>query len=66
MPEESAALATSVADGETLVHRLVDGFGPGSVFVELQDNAVQGDRRATGPPRLPTPHLAQPSIRSVR
>ncbi|MEX2465363.1 MAG: DNA polymerase III subunit alpha [Gemmatimonadota bacterium] len=39
----AAALASSVADGETFVRRLVDAFGPASVFVELQDNAVQGD-----------------------
>jgi len=39
----AAALASSVADGEALLHRLVDAFGPGSIFVELQDNAVQGD-----------------------
>ena len=39
----AAALASSVADGEALVRRLVDAFGPAGVFVELQDNAVQGD-----------------------
>lgn len=39
----AAALASSVADGEALLRRLVDAFGPGSVFVELQDNAVRGD-----------------------
>ena len=39
----AAALASSVADGEALVRRLVDAFGSAGVFVELQDNAVQGD-----------------------
>ncbi|MEX2471846.1 MAG: error-prone DNA polymerase [Gemmatimonadota bacterium] len=39
----TAALASSAADAEALVRRLMDAFGPGSVFVELQDNAVQGD-----------------------
>ncbi|HET9948314.1 MAG TPA: error-prone DNA polymerase [Longimicrobiales bacterium] len=39
----AAALESSVAEAEALVKRLVDAFGPGSVFVELQDNAVQGD-----------------------
>ncbi len=39
----AAALESSVADAEALTHRLVDAFGPGSVFVELQDNAVKGD-----------------------
>ncbi len=37
------ALASSVADAEHLTHRLVSSFGPGNVFVELQDNAVKGD-----------------------
>ncbi|MDZ7780089.1 MAG: DNA polymerase III subunit alpha [Gemmatimonadota bacterium] len=40
----AAALDSSVADGEALLRQLVNAFGPGSVFVELQDNAVQGDR----------------------
>jgi error-prone DNA polymerase len=40
----AAALDSSVADAEALVTRLVSAFGPGSVFVELQDNAVKGDR----------------------
>ncbi|MFQ5538025.1 MAG: DNA polymerase III subunit alpha [Gemmatimonadota bacterium] len=40
-----AALASSVADGEAFTRTLVDAFGPGSVFVELQDNAVLGDGR---------------------
>jgi error-prone DNA polymerase len=39
----AAALDSSVADAEALTKRLVGAFGPGSVFVELQDNAVQGD-----------------------
>jgi error-prone DNA polymerase len=39
----ASALASSVADAEALAMRLVEAFGPGSVFVELQDNAVQGD-----------------------
>lgn len=40
----AAALESSVAEAEELTHRLVSAFGPGSVFVELQDNAVKGDR----------------------
>jgi len=40
----NAALDSSVADAETLMGRLVSAFGPGGVFVELQDNAVKGDR----------------------
>jgi error-prone DNA polymerase len=39
----AAALASSVAEAEQMTRRLVDAFGPGSVFVELQDNAVKGD-----------------------
>jgi len=39
----AAALDSSVADAEALAARLVGEFGPGSVFVELQDNAVKGD-----------------------
>jgi error-prone DNA polymerase len=39
----AAALASSVADAEALTHRLVSAFGPGGVFVELQDNAIKGD-----------------------
>jgi len=39
----AAALDSSVADAEALTRRLVGAFGPGSVFVELQDNAVKGD-----------------------
>jgi len=40
----SAALDSSVADAEALMGRFVSAFGPGGVFVELQDNAVKGDR----------------------
>ncbi len=40
-----AALQSSAADAEALMRRLVQAFGPGSVFVELQDNAVKGDTR---------------------
>src|SRR5688572_12487546 len=39
----AAALDSSVADAEALTARLVSAFGPGNVFVELQDNAVKGD-----------------------
>lgn len=39
----AAALDSSVADAEALVGRLLHTFGPGNVFVELQDNAVKGD-----------------------
>ncbi len=39
----TAALSSSVADAEAMVRRLVAAFGPGSVFVELQDHAVKGD-----------------------
>ncbi len=37
------ALRSSVAEGEALARRLFQAFGPGNVFVELQDNAVKGD-----------------------
>lgn len=40
-----AALESSSADGEAFTRLLVGAFGPGSVFVELQDNAVKGDSR---------------------
>ena len=40
-----AALQDSVATGEALLRGLVDAFGPWNVFVELQENAVKGDRR---------------------
>jgi error-prone DNA polymerase len=40
----AAALGSSVAEAEAFMSRLVSAFGPGSVFVELQDNAVKGDR----------------------
>jgi len=39
----SAALDSSVADAEVFTKRLISAFGPGNVFVELQDNAVKGD-----------------------
>jgi error-prone DNA polymerase len=38
-----AALRSSVADGESFTRRLVQAFGPGNLFVELQDNAVKGE-----------------------
>lgn len=38
-----AALQDSVAMGEKLLSRLLEAFGPENVFVELQDNGVQGD-----------------------
>ncbi len=40
----AAALESSVAQAEELTHRFVQSFGPENVFVELQDNAVKGDR----------------------
>lgn len=40
----AAALESSVAEAEELTHRLASAFGPGNLFVELQDNAVKGDR----------------------
>lgn len=39
----AAALGSSVADAEAMIRTLVAAFGPGSVFVELQDNTVKGD-----------------------
>jgi error-prone DNA polymerase len=39
----AAALSSSVADAEALTRRLAAAFGPGSLFIELQDNAVKGD-----------------------
>ena len=39
----AAALSSSVAEAEQMIRQLVNAFGPGSVFVELQDNAVKGD-----------------------
>ncbi len=39
----AAALDSSVADAEALLGRFVRAFGPGSLFVELQDNGVKGD-----------------------
>ncbi|MCG6988663.1 MAG: DNA polymerase III subunit alpha [Gemmatimonadetes bacterium] len=38
-----AALESSAADGEAFTRLLIRAFGPGNVFVELQDNAVKGD-----------------------
>ncbi|NJD19170.1 MAG: DNA polymerase III subunit alpha, partial [Gemmatimonadetes bacterium] len=38
-----AALRSSASDAEAFTRLLVRAFGPGSVFVELQDNAVKGD-----------------------
>ncbi|MHB1194357.1 MAG: DNA polymerase III subunit alpha [Longimicrobiales bacterium] len=38
-----AALQSSAADAEAFTRLLVQAFGAGSVFVELQDNAVKGD-----------------------
>ena len=40
----AAALESSVAEAEELLHRFMGAFGPGNLFVELQDNAVKGDR----------------------
>ena len=37
------ALEDSVASGEALLRRMVEAFGAGNVFVELQDNQVRGD-----------------------
>lgn len=37
------ALEDSVAGAEALLRRMVEAFGPGNVFVELQDNEVRGD-----------------------
>jgi error-prone DNA polymerase len=39
----AAALESSVAQAEELTGKFISAFGPGSVFVELQDNAVKGD-----------------------
>ncbi|MGY8798842.1 MAG: DNA polymerase III subunit alpha [Longimicrobiales bacterium] len=39
----AAAMRSSVADGEAFTRKLLDVFGPGSMFMELQDNAVKGD-----------------------
>jgi error-prone DNA polymerase len=38
-----AALQSSAADAEAFTRLLAQAFGAGSVFVELQDNAVKGD-----------------------
>ncbi len=56
------ALESSEADGEAFARTLVRAFGPGNVFVELQDNRVQGDgarKRALG--RLAT-RLGLPAV----
>jgi error-prone DNA polymerase len=37
------ALEDSAAGAEALLRRMVEAFGPGNVFVELQDNEVRGD-----------------------
>lgn len=37
------ALEDSAAGAEALLRRMVAAFGPGNVFVELQDNEVRGD-----------------------
>ncbi len=37
------ALENSMASGEAFANRLLRGFGPQNVFVELQDNQVRGD-----------------------
>ncbi len=37
-------LDSSVAQGEAFARQLAKAFGPGRVFVELQDNSVRGDR----------------------
>jgi error-prone DNA polymerase len=42
-----AALERSAGEGEALLGRFQDAFGPGSVFVELQDNHVKGDAERT-------------------
>ncbi len=38
-----AALESSQAQGEALARRLLEAFGPGRLFVELQDNRARGD-----------------------
>lgn len=38
-----AALDSSRADAEALLHRFREAFGPDRLFVELQDNRVRGD-----------------------
>jgi error-prone DNA polymerase len=56
------ALERSEAEADALAHRFVRAFGPGNVFVELQDNRVQGDgarNRALG--RLAT-RLGLPAV----
>jgi error-prone DNA polymerase len=56
------ALESSEADADALARRLVGAFGPGNVFVELQDNRGKGDgarNRALG--RLAT-RLGLPAV----
>lgn len=38
-----AALESSRAEGEAMLDRFREAFGPGGLFVELQDNRVRGD-----------------------
>jgi error-prone DNA polymerase len=38
-----AALQEAVSTGEALLQGLLSAFGPGNVFVELQENSVRGD-----------------------
>ena len=38
-----AALESSQADGDAMLTRFREAFGPGRLFVELQDNRVRGD-----------------------
>jgi len=39
-----AALERGSGEGERLTRRLIEAFGPEGLYVELQDNAVHGDR----------------------
>lgn len=39
----TAALESSVEQAETLTRQLLHHFGPGNIFIELQENAVRGD-----------------------
>ena len=39
----AAALSSSVAEAEKLTKQLITAFGPGNVFMELQDNTIKGD-----------------------
>ena len=38
-----AALERSPSEGEAMLRHFLDAFGPGNVFVEIQDNQVKGD-----------------------